>query len=155
MGAGDGGFFGVGRDDALLLVFLVSLFSGELLGGLDGVFDGVFSGSIVHFHAYIVVPSALLALNKGAFNLEADFLVVLLAPVDEFAFEIPFCVGHGIDVEVDVDDLVDNHVAGKVVAFFEVDGADEGLEGVAVDGFEDALRFAVVLNELGEAISVR
>lgn len=151
MGTRDGGLFGMGGDDALLLVFLVGLLGCELLGGLDGVFDGVFSGSIVHFHAHIVVPSALLALNKGAFNLEADFLVVFLAPVYEFAFEIPFCVGHGVDVEVDVDDLVDNHVAGEVVAFFEVDCTDEGLEGVTVDGFEDALRFAVVLDELGEA----
>lgn len=44
VGAGDGGLFGMGRDDALLLEFLVGLFGGELFGGFDGVFDGVFGG---------------------------------------------------------------------------------------------------------------
>ena len=138
-------------DDALLLVFLVGLLGGELLGGLDGVFDGVFGGGIVHFYADIVVSTALLALVEGALDLEADFLVVLLPPVDEFTFEVPIGVSHSIDIEMKVDYLVDDDTAGEFVAFLEVDGSYKCLEGVAVDGFEDALRFAVVLDELGEA----
>lgn len=151
MGAWDGGFFGVGGDDALLLVFLVGFLGCELFGSLDGVFDGVFGGGIVHFYADIVVSTALLALVEGALDFEADFLVVLLPPVDEFTFEVPIGVSHGIDIEVKVDYLVDDDTAGEFVAFLEVDGSYKCLEGVAVDGFEDALRLAVVLNQLGEA----
>lgn len=151
MGAGNGGLFGVGRDDALLLEFLVGLLGGELFGGFDGVFDGVFGGGIVHFDADIVVATALLALVEGALNLEADFLVVLLPPVDEFALEVPVGVSHGVDIEVEIDYLVDDNAAGEFVAFLEVDGTYKCLEGVPVDRFEYTLRLAVVLYQLGEA----
>ena len=63
MGAGDGGFFGVGGDDALFLVFLVGLFGGELLGGFDGVFDGVFGRGVVDFDTDVVVAAAFFALK--------------------------------------------------------------------------------------------
>ena len=151
MGAGDGGFFGVGGDDALLLIFLVGLFGGELLGGFDGVFDGVFGRGVVDFDADVVMAAAFFALVEDAFDLEADFLVVLLTPVDDFALKVPVGVGHGVDIEVEVDDFVDDDVAGEVVSFFQVDGSNECFEGVAVDGFEYALRHAVVLHQLGEA----
>ena len=151
MGAGDGGLFGVGGDDALFLEFLVGLLGGELFGGFYGVFDGMFGRGIVDFDTDVVVAAALLALVEGALDLEADFLVVFLTPVDKFAFEVPVGVGHGVDIEVEIDYLVDYHATGEFVAFLEVDGTYESFEGVTVNRFEYALRLAVVLYQLGEA----
>ena len=139
MGAECGGFFGVGGDDALLLEFLVGLFGGELLGGFDGVFDGVFGRGVVDFDADVVMAAAFFALVEDAFDLEADFLVVLLTPVNDFALKVPVGMGHGVDIEVEVDDFVDDDVAGEFVAFFEVDGPDKCFEGIAVDRLEDTL----------------
>ena len=139
MGAECGGFFGVGGDDALLLEFLVGLFGGELLGGFDGVFDGVFGRGVVDFDADVVLAAGFLALIECPFALEADFAVVFLPPVDEFALEIPVGMGHCIYIEVEVDDFVDDDVAGEFVAFFEVDGSDKCFEGVTVDRLEDTL----------------
>lgn len=123
----------MGRYDALLLVFLVGFFGGELFGGFDGVFYGVLGWRAVDFDADVVLAAAFLALVEYALDFEADFVVVFLAPVDEFAFEVPVGMSHGIDVKVDVDDFVDDDVAGEFVAFFEVDGSHKRLEGVAVD----------------------
>lgn len=145
------GLVGVGRDDALLLVFLVGFLGGQLFGGFYGVFDGVFGGGAVDLYAHVVLAAAFFALVEDSLYFEAYFAVVFLAPVDELALEVPVGVGHGVDVEVEVDNLVDDDAAGEVVAFFKVDGAHKGFEGVAVDGFEDALRLAVVLYQLREA----
>ena len=135
----------MGWDDALFLIFFVGLFGSELLGGFDGVFDGVLFCGVVDFDADVVLAAGFLALIEYPFDLEADFAVVFLPPVDEFALEIPVGMGHCIDIEVEVDDFVDDDVAGEFVAFFEVDGSDKCFEGVTVDGFEYALRLAVVL----------
>ena len=129
----------MGRDDALFLIFFVGLFGGELFGGLDGIFDGVLFCGVVDFDADVVLAAGFLALIEYPFDLEADFAVVFLPPVDEFALEIPVGMGHCIDVEVEVDDFVDDDVACESVAFFEVDGPDKRFEGVAVDGLEDTL----------------
>ena len=129
----------MGRDDAFFLVFFVGLFGGKLLGGFDGIFDGVFGCGVVDFDADVVLAAGFFALVEYPFNLEADFAVVFLAPVDEFALKIPVGMGHGVDIEVEVDDFVDDDVAGEFVAFFEINGSDERFECVAVDGLEDAL----------------
>ena len=148
MGAGDGGFFGVCGDDALLLVFLVGFLGCELFGGLDGVFDGVLGWGVVYFDADIVLTAAFMALVHNALDFEGDFLVVFLSPVDEFALEVPVSMGHCIDIEVDVDYFIDKDAAGELVTFFKIDGTYKSLEGIAVDGFKDTLRDTVVLDKL-------
>ena len=152
---GRSGLVGVRRDDALVLVFLVGFFGGELLGGFDGVFYGMFGCGVVDFDADVVLAAAFFSLVENALDLETDFAVVFLSPVDEFALEVPVGVSHCVDIEVEVNDFVDDYVAGEFIAFFEIDGSDECFEGVAVDGLEDALRHAVVLHQLGESDFLR
>ena len=57
-------------------------------------------------------------------------------------------MGHGIDVDVVGNDFLDDDSAGEAVALLQVDGPNKCLESIAVDGFEYALGFAVVLDEL-------
>lgn len=146
---------GVRRDDALFLVFLVGLFGCELFGGFDGVFYGVFGCGVVDFDSDVVLAAAFFSLVENALDLETDFAVIFLSPVDEFALEIPVGMGHSVNIDVEVDDFVDDYVACEFIAFFEIDGSDECFEGIAVDGLEDALRHAVVLHQLGESDFLR
>ena len=54
------------------------------------------------------------------------------------------------DIQMQLDYAVDNNLAREVEAFLKVDGSYERFEGIAVDGFEDALLFAVVFYQLRE-----
>ena len=136
---GGGGVFGVGRDEALLLKLFVGLLGCQLLGGLDGEFDCVFVGGAVYFDTDIILSAAFFSLIEGALDFEADFFAVFLPPIDEFAFEVPFGMSHGVDIEVDANNLFDDDAACEAVAFFEIDGTHQGFKSVAVDRFEDAL----------------
>ena len=136
----------------------VGFLGGLLLGGLDGVVGGRLVGFAVDGGAAFVATAPGRPLLERVDDLECHLPAVFLAPVDEFALEVPVGVGNGVDVDVARDDAVDDYLARETVAFFEVDCADEGLESVAFNGFEYALRLAVVLYQLrqpdvvGEAV---
>ena len=149
MVVGRDGVFDVGRDKALLLEFLVGLFGCQLFGCLNGELDSVFVGGAVYFNADIILSATFFPLIEGALDFEADFLAAFLPPIDEFAFEVPFGMCHGIDIEVEANYLLDDDAACEAITFFEIDGTHQGFKSVAVDRFEDALRLAVVLDELG------
>ena len=140
-----------GLDDATLDQRLVGLLGSKLLGSLDGIVDGRLLRFAVDQHLRFVMASRAAALHERTYHLERDLSLVLLAPVDELALIVPIAGRDGVDVEVGAEQLVDDDPAGEAVAFFEIHGAHEGLEGVALERLESATRIALIVNQLGKA----
>ena len=82
----------------------VGLLGGELLGSFDGKLDGRLLRHAIDADKALVLAAAGVPLNKAAHHLEGDFAAVFLAPVDEFALEVPVGGGDGFDIEVRAED---------------------------------------------------
>ena len=72
-------------------------------------------------------------LVEGFFVLEINLHAVLLRPFKEFTLEVDLLVGYVFDVEQATHDFVLNEPLASLVAAVKIDGADEGLEGIATD----------------------
>ena len=135
------------RDFTFFNQFFVGLFGGKLFGGFDGVFDSSFSWFAVDEGLHLIFAPAGVdfAFVEHLDDFERYFVFLLLSPVYQFALVVPLLMRQAFDIQMQLDYAVDNNLAREVEAFLKVDGSYERFEGIAVDGFEDALLFAVVL----------
>lgn len=131
--------------------FFVTLFSGQLFGCFDGILDCTLAGFSVDHHLAFILATACAPLMDNAHNLEGDLLVLLLTPIDQLAFIIPVSMGQGLNIHVATNDAIDDDPLSKLVTLFEIDSADQSLKGVSIHRFENALRFAIVLDKMRKA----
>ena len=74
---------------------------------------------------------------------EFEVLPAFLGPFEQTALEVDLGLLKLLEVDVHIDDAVDDDVLGELEAFVEVDGPNQGLEGIAAQRAE-ALARAVV-----------
>ena len=118
------GLAGAHVDEGFLGSVLLALFLGEAraAAGLDALEEG-------DADKLGTVAAGLVDLRVAVGHLDA----VLLRPLQEFALEVDFLARHGVHIEQRTDDAVADEPLAVAVAAVQIDGADEGLEGVAAD----------------------
>ena len=122
---------------SVLLAFLlgIALSAAALRAGNDD--DGTEYGGGIVLLAFLTV--------------EVDADAVFLSPFDEFTLVVDVGVGRLVDVDQLVHDSLLDEAHAVAVAAVEVDGTDEGFEGIAVDVVVVGLGLEVGDDELVEA----
>ena len=117
-----------------------------LLGVALSVADGdVFDEDYATEHGAVAV--AVFQLFHAVVGLDAVFL----RPFEELALEVDFLVGQSVDVDEAAEDALLDEPLAEGVAAVQVDGADEGLEGIAADVAVVRARAGAALYEAVEA----
>ncbi len=90
-----------------------------------------FSG-LQAFYEYYAAEYYLTRLFSGSLvHLEFRLYAVLLCPLQEFALEVDFFLGYAVEVEQAAYDAFLYEPFAVVVAAVEINGANEGFEGIA------------------------
>ena len=84
------------------------------------------------------------------YQLEAHLHLVLLTPLDEARLEVHLLARHLVQVNVLLQDLLFHELHAAVVAAVQIDGSDEGLEGIAVEVGVVRLRSVAGLHQFVE-----